>query len=192
MRKLLFTLFSLCCLTNAQASIITDFAWVGGTETNTANTTLSNGIEVTLTSSLVQFLADPGSPNFASIHDAGPGNTVITLTFSDVIQDLRLFVSDIDAGSESLSNLSIIPTAVDSVYSISGNDVLPNGNNSNGNIYWTGLNATSVSFTYERLSGLGISLDEMEITTAVQVPATLGLFLILTGACLRRRMLQAA
>ena len=158
----------------ASASLVTDFSWVP-VSTTYSQTTNIEGIDVTLASDKVPFEFASGSGvYFNSGNDSAPK---ITLSFSTKIQDLRLYIVDLDYPNEYLTDFSTAPTRIDGNFVFNGTNIISDANDGKGNLYWDNINSDTISFTYERKAKLGIYLAKMEFTP-VPIPSTLSLLSI--------------
>ena len=152
----------------AQATTITsDFSWVSPTFVFSDTTTLSDGTVVTLETQTVPFIRLDSNPTIAGWNQFGTSNDgILTLSFDRVISELRFLTSDIDPSlNESLSNFSVVPTAVDGNYQLSGGVVRSIVENGSGNLFWDSLNNTSISFQFNRSFNSGLNFIEFEIDT---------------------------
>ncbi|MGV2391085.1 MAG UNVERIFIED_CONTAM: hypothetical protein LVR29_31755 [Microcystis novacekii LVE1205-3] len=180
------------------ATIVSDFSWIPSPFPNvisTANTTLSDGTAVTISTSPTALSRDQTAAN---IGDSGSSGIITSLNFSRTISTLRLSVGDLDT-FESLSNFSVSPSSVDGVYQLNSGVVTSTANNNGGNLFWNGLNSTLISFTLNRPPLSGILLGDFEINEIDQPPVTsvpetssilglLSLGVLGIGAALKRKL----
>jgi len=174
--SLVLALLILFCV-DVQASIVSNFSWIPSGANNSANTILSDGTVVTLSTDTVPFEIDSSVPNSASIQPSGDSTVNISLSFSRTITDLRLLIDDLDSPVETLDNFSIVPTSVNgflTLDSVAG-VVNPISFDYKGNLIWNSFNSSSITFAYNRpVHGGFLYLEEFEIS-AVPVPAAVWL-----------------
>jgi hypothetical protein len=180
------------------ATIVSDFSWIPSPFPNvisTANTVLSDGTAVTISTSPTALSRDQTAAN---IGDFGSSGIITSLNFSRTISTLRLSVGDLDT-FESLSNFSVSPTSVDGVYQLNSGVVTSTADNNGGNLFWNSLNSTFISFTFNRPPLSGILLGDFEINQIDQPPVTsvpepssilgiLSLGVLGIGAALKRKL----
>lgn len=180
----------LSALPPAIASIISDFSWAPTTSTTTSSTILGDGTQVTLSSSNVPY-------NYDSTNAAGPllhfqddtgDDPILTFTFSRNINYLRLNIIDLDRGRESFTNFSILPSFVTEDLALVSNSVESTAGDGTGDIIFTNINASILSFTHLRQFGFGIGFSEMEIdegNTTIPISGLPLMFIGLVGWLLR-------
>lgn len=157
----------------SSAALITDFSWVPTTPVNSASGVFGDGTVVSLTTTSIPFYFVPNTTvgPITSILGGSSPQTTVTFSFSRSITNLRLDVHDIDGVRESLTNFSYAPSSVTGDLINNGGVIQSSVENGVGSLLFTNINSSVLSFDYQRVPGLGISLLEMEIDGDVtQVP----------------------
>ncbi len=178
-----------------QASLINFSSNNFSTLTSTASWVGTDEIEFTFSSSTMPFTSE--GEVIDRINDRGKDsseNTILTdvdslltFSFSAVIHNLRIYVADIDQGTDTFTDFSIAPDSADKELILELGTIT--GKKYGGNlprdggygwIEWHNLNSKMVSFTWERDMNMGININQIEYNTVpafvVPVPAAIWLF----------------
>jgi hypothetical protein len=171
-RKLTIIGFIMFLATSVSASITTDFSWIPTTFVYSANTTI-DGVEITLTTDTVPFTYGEGWDGrgaYIQNHESDL-DPIVTLHFSVPIENVRLFIEDLDYLPpyipDILTDFSVAPSIAGGDFGIrGGNTIQSYVNQGDGNLHWFNLNDDTISFKWYRNYGGGLWLSELEISFA--------------------------
>lgn len=124
------------------------------------------------------------------LNDFTSNNSLFTLSFSETITSLSLYIHDIDYSSDGFANFSVGPSSTDGdLYITASNSVISRTVNGFGHIYWDNLDTDTISFDWVRTYNMGIGISHIEYETAgVPEPGILGLLATgLIGFAFRKR-----